>query len=99
MILGWVGFLEFLRRIWKVIIIMQWSLPSSALGNVLVLAVFVLLAFVSDFGFYRRQTSQQGTILVPGLVALKPSRTRTSRPIFSSWSSRTTFRVTSSYLL
>ena len=25
--------------------------------------------FVSDFGFYRRQTSQQGTLLVPGLVA------------------------------
>ena len=35
--------------------------------------IIVLLAtaskgFVSDFGLYRRQTSQQGTILVPGLV-------------------------------
>ena len=48
---------------------------------------FVLLAtywigFVSDFGLYRRQTSQQGTILVPRLVAPKPSHTWTSRPIF-----------------
>ena len=59
---------------------------------------FVLLTtywigFISDFGLYKRQTSQQGTILVPGLVAPKPSRTWTSRPIFSSGSSRTTFRV------
>ena len=65
---------------------------------------FVLLAtywigFVSDFGLYRRQTSQQGTILVPGLFAPKPARTWTSRPIFLSGSSRTTFRVTSSHLL
>ena len=29
------------------------------------------IGFVSDFGLYRRQTSQQGTILVPGLVAPK----------------------------
>ena len=57
------------------------------------------IGFVSDFGLYRRQTSQQGTILVPGLVAPKPSRTRTSRLIFLSGSSRTTFRVTSSRLL
>ena len=27
------------------------------------------IGFVSDFGLYRRQTSQHGTILVPGLVA------------------------------
>ena len=27
------------------------------------------IGFVSDFGLYRRQTSQQGTILVSGLVA------------------------------
>ena len=40
------------------------------------------IGFVSDFGLYRHQTSQQGTILVPGLVAPKPSRTWTSRPIF-----------------
>ena len=39
------------------------------------------IGFVSDFGLYRRQTSQQGTILVPDLVAPKPSRTWTSRPI------------------
>ena len=57
---------------------------------------FFFFFFFSDFGLYRRQTSQQGTILVPGLVAPKPSRTKTSRPIFSSGSSRTTFRVTSS---
>ena len=38
LILGWVGFLEFLRRVWKVIITMSWSLPTSAPGNVLVLA-------------------------------------------------------------
>ena len=43
---------------------------------------FYWIGFVSDFGLYRRQTSQQGTILVPGLVAPKPSRTRTSRHIF-----------------
>ena len=40
------------------------------------------IGFVSYFGLYRRQTSQQCTILVPGFVAPKPSRTRTSRPIF-----------------
>ena len=40
------------------------------------------IGFASDFGLYRRQTSQQGTILVPGLVTPKPSRTRTSHPIF-----------------
>ena len=39
LILGWVGFLEFLRRVWKVIT-MSWSLPTSAPGNVLVLAVY-----------------------------------------------------------
>ena len=57
------------------------------------------IGFVSDFGLYRRQTSQQGTILVPGLVAPKPSSTRTSRPILSPGSSGTTFQVTSSHLL
>ena len=41
LILGWVGFLEFLRRVWKVIITMSWSLPTSAPGNVLVLAVLI----------------------------------------------------------
>ena len=38
--------------------------------------------FVLDFGLYMRQTSQQGTILVPGLVAPKLSHTWTSHPIF-----------------
>ena len=41
LILGWVGFLEFLRRVRKVIITMSWSLPTSAPGNVLVLAVLI----------------------------------------------------------
>ena len=41
------------------------------------------IGFVWDFSLYSHQTSQQGTILIPGLVAQKPSRTRTSRPIFS----------------
>ena len=41
LILGWVGFLEFLRRVWKVVITMSWSLPTSAPGNVLVLAVLI----------------------------------------------------------
>ena len=41
LILGWVGFLEFLRRVWKVNITMSWSLPTSAPGNVLVLAVLI----------------------------------------------------------
>ena len=41
LIIGWVGFLEFLRRVWKVIITMSWSLPTSAPGNVLVLAVLI----------------------------------------------------------
>ena len=41
LILGWVGFLEFLRRVWKVIITMSWLLPKSAPGNVLVLAVLI----------------------------------------------------------
>ena len=40
-ILGWVGFLEFLRRVWKVIITMSWLLPTSAPGDVLVLAVLI----------------------------------------------------------
>ena len=40
LILGWVGFLE-LRRVWKVIITMSWLLPTSAPGNVLVLAVLI----------------------------------------------------------
>ena len=40
LILGWVGFLEFLRRVWKDIITTSWSLPTSAPGNVLVLADF-----------------------------------------------------------
>ena len=44
---------------------------------------------------YQAQTSQKGIILVPGLVAPKPSRTWTSHPIYLSGSSRTTFRVTS----
>ena len=39
LILGWVGFLEFLRRVWKVIITMSWLLPTSA--AVLVLAVLI----------------------------------------------------------
>ena len=39
LILGWVGFLEFLRRVWKVIITMSWSLPTSAPGNVLVVLI------------------------------------------------------------
>ena len=37
LILGWVSFLEFLRRVWEVIITMSWSPPTSAPGNVLVL--------------------------------------------------------------
>ena len=41
LILGWVGFLEFLMRVWKVIITMSWLLPTSAPGNVLVLAVLI----------------------------------------------------------
>ena len=41
LILGWVGFLEFLRRVWKVIITMSWLLPTSAPGDVLVLAVLI----------------------------------------------------------
>ena len=41
LILGWVCFLEFLRRVWEVIITMSWSLPTSAPGNVLVLAVLI----------------------------------------------------------
>ena len=36
------------------------------------------IGFVSDFGLYRRQTSQEGTIKVLRLVGPKPSRTRTS---------------------
>ena len=41
LILGWIGFLEFLRHVWKVIITMSWLLPASAPGNVLVLAVLI----------------------------------------------------------
>ena len=41
LILGWVGFLEFLRRVWIVIITMSWSLPTFAPRNVLVLAVLI----------------------------------------------------------
>ena len=36
---GWVGFLEFLRILWKVIRTMSWSLPTSAPRNVLGVAV------------------------------------------------------------
>ena len=39
LILGWFGFLEFLRHVWKDITTMSWSLQTSAPGNVLVLAV------------------------------------------------------------
>ena len=45
------------------------------------------IGFVSDLGLYRRKTSQQGTILVPGPVAPKRSRTWTSPSIVSSGSS------------
>ena len=48
LILGWVGFLEFLRRVWKVIITMSWLLPTSAPGDVLVLAVLILNGTVSS---------------------------------------------------
>ena len=54
LILGWVGFLEFLRRVWKVIITMSWSLQTSAPGNVLILAVLIpernILSFVAVTG-------------------------------------------------
>ena len=48
MFLGCVGFLEFLRCVWKVIITMSWSLPTSAPGNVLVLAVLIPEGTVSS---------------------------------------------------
>ena len=48
MFYGEVGFLDFLRRIWKVSITMSWSLPTSAPGNVLVLAVLILEWTVSS---------------------------------------------------
>ena len=41
LILVWDGFLEFLRRDWKVIITTSWSLPTSAPENVLALAVLI----------------------------------------------------------
>ena len=36
--IGWVGFIDFLRCVWKVIFIMSWSLPIFAPGSVLGLA-------------------------------------------------------------
>ena len=39
LILGLVGFLEILRRVWKVIITMSWSFPTSAPGNVLAVLI------------------------------------------------------------
>ena len=80
LILGWVGFLEFLRRVLKVIITMSWSLPTSAPRNVYIVNTLPSICEQLTI-FYYQETNQ--TVCVKYAII---SRLGFSRRYFQSFS-------------